>query len=144
MLGSAHDGERAAAALHANRLLGELGVTWYELLDNDTGSYQAGYDQGFQDAAEKAYELQKDKEEEIANLRQQMVHGSPWQTVGSTHDYQRNATECLASAVRWTPWEHGFLEDMQFRHTISEKQAAIVSKLYAKMRYYQARRSKQS
>lgn len=33
MLGSAHDGERAAAALAADRLVREMGTTWQDLLD---------------------------------------------------------------------------------------------------------------
>lgn len=116
----------------------ELGVTWEELIDNDTGSYQAGYDQGFADAAEKAMALHQEQAEEVTRLRQQMVHGG-WQTVG-VDQHQRAATECLASAVRWTAWEQEFLSDMQFRHVVSAKQGEIVSKLYAKMQYHQAKR----
>jgi hypothetical protein len=40
MLGSAHAGERAAAALAADRLVRELGVTWDDLLDGEAAGIE--------------------------------------------------------------------------------------------------------
>ena len=140
MLGSDHDGERAAAALHANRLLRNAGMTWNDLLDG-ADRYQEGYQQGFQDAAEKAMALHQEQQEEVERLRQQMqAGGSGWMPAG-IGAHQDAARACLAAPVRWTPWEVEFLESMQFRFgSLSEKQTEILGRLYNKAEYYQQAR----
>lgn len=122
MLGSDHDGERAAAGLKAHNMLAKRGLTWRGLLapvdsnpvaDNPKASRRAMYPE----------------------------RGEPPERTELTADHQRRALMLLHSATPWSAKDRGFLESMsRQRGKPSQPQADWLADLATKARRHRAER----
>ncbi len=113
MLGSEHDGERAAAGLKADQLIRDRGTSWSALIDNLKVSNRP---------PEKAWTPPRPQ-------------WSPWpEPVTPLRKHQRDARECACWSHLLNEWERGFIADMAQSRSISTKQADKLAVILAKVR----------
>lgn len=125
MTGSKHDGEALNAVRLANRVLGELGITWEEALErtNGAGRYSA---EDMQEAASKAYE-QGVADGKMAGAVKPGRTRPSWQT------FARDIRDHFFGEL--TDWEEGFVESFCGRGwpTPTPKQRAVFERIAGKL-----------
>jgi len=101
MLGSDHDGERASAAVQANRIVQDSGLTWREIID-------------------AAFPASAPKPEPAM----------PAQNRGSIYgDHAEVAEWLLDNAETRSAWERAFLHNIKTSGHISEKQRVVSTRI---------------
>lgn len=119
MFGSAHDGERAAAALKFDGALKAEGLTASELLE--------GYSALLRDIRRLEAAL-------ASHLSMPRGDAGPrgWMRKPSHLQHQSKAAECLA-CLTLSEWEWEFLQSITQATTLSPKQSACLSRIYARL-----------
>lgn len=122
MTGSKHDGEALNAIRLANRVLGELGITWEETL-NGTGKYT---DKDMQEVARQSYE-QGVEDGRKAGIAAPRRTGASW--IAFARDIRDNYFGEL------NDWEEGFVESYIERGfaTPTPKQRGVFERIADKL-----------
>lgn len=123
MLGSEHDGERAAAALKASQFLKKRNLSWSDVLGGGGGSYNAGFEAGFSQAKGQ---FSNGQGGEKSNTSGDNAMGGYFEKLKWIKD-----TEGLHEYL--SDWEKTFVMDVFMRNRpLSNKQRSIVDGILEK------------
>lgn len=129
MTGSKHDGEALNAVRLANRLLGELGISWEEALTGTNGAGRYSADD-MQEAARQAYE------QGVEDGRRQATRDGQVKPVRIRPSWQTFAREIRDHFFgELNDWEEGFVESFIERGWPSptEKQKGVFERIADKL-----------
>lgn len=125
MIGSAHDGEVLNAAKLAQRVLGQEGMTWEELLNgvksnNNNNDYQIGYSTGYKTGYERGV---------TDGIGRSMTRARP----PSWYNFVKTLHEDYLDDL--TDWEQGFVENWVAHHwnNPSPKQRVVLERIADKL-----------
>jgi hypothetical protein len=123
MLGSAHDGERAAAGKLASDLIRHAGLSWAEVLDGGADGALA------LDACRQLLAENEALRDELDRLRA-VTRPRPPQPYSMNNDWRDNVDNLLLWRDRLNGWEQEFLEGLSERWSdeLTERQAAALAR----------------